>query len=153
MANLRDIVVKTETVTVGDAEFSVGPLTAADILGIYGVHRDAISVVFERNQDGLEESDLFLDVIATFPEIVAEVIARASGDLSEEAISVARRLDVGVQLMALEKIGNLTVESAGGLGNLVALVQRLMAGLGQKTVEAKSHLSASSAASENNAPS
>lgn len=131
MGSLKDVVVQRETVKTTGGDFTVGPLTASAILAIYVAHRGGLQSIFEAYKSGKNPAGVLVDIIATFPDIAAEVIARAAeGDKCSEAdIAVARTLDFGAQLDAIEKVGTLTVSSAGGLGNLASLVERLAGNL------------------------
>lgn len=152
MASLKDIVVQTETIKTAGGDFTVGPLTASSILSIYIGNRNSLEALFDAFKSGADTSAILVDLISTFPEIAAEVIARGSeGDaVDEETRAIARKLDFGAQLTALEKIGTLTVSSVGGLGNLAALVERLAGSLSATTAQAKSLLPAGSKASGDN---
>lgn len=125
MGSLKDITVKRETVQTAGGDFTVGPLSAADVLGIFISHRPTVQTVFDQFREGDSTDDIFVTLAVTFPEITAEIIARGAGEFDEETISIARKLDIGAQLTALEKIGMLTTQSVGGLGNLAILVERL----------------------------
>lgn len=153
MGSLKQVVVKRETVKTAGGNFTVGPLTASEILAIYVAHRGGLQSVFDAYRSGKDPAGIFVDIIATFPEIAAEVIARAAeGDECDEgAISTARSLDFGAQLDAIEKIGALTVSSVGGLGNLAALVERLAGNLNATMAQQNSRSPDGSKTSASNA--
>lgn len=125
MGSLKQVVAQKATIKTAGGDFTVGPLTAADILGLFVVHRESVQTMFDRYRESDNMDDIFVTLLVTFPEIMAEVIARAAGEFDEGGIAAARGLDFGSQLMALEQIGVLTVSSVGGLGNLASLVERL----------------------------
>lgn len=153
MGSLKDVVVQSDVVETAGGSFTVGPLTAADILGIFVGYRVAVERMFESfKSEKSTENDIFVELIVTFPELVAEIIARGAGEPDDASISQARRLDVGAQLTALEKIGELTVSSVGGLGNLASLIQRLSGGVSEAMVQNVSPLPNGSTTSESSVP-
>ena len=130
MASLKNVVLQRKDVKTAGGDFPVGPLTASDILAIYVAYRSDLESMFAKFKGGQDADSLFVDLLTTFPEIGAEIVARGAAQGSEEEfdeafMSQARRLDFGAQFMALEIVGELTVSSAGGLGNLAILVERL----------------------------
>lgn len=137
MGNLTDVVIQTGEVETAGGSFTVSPLTGADILGIFLGHKIAVDQMYDSFKDGVSQQDIFVSLVVHAPEIVADIIARAAGQPDDAGISAARKLDVGAQLMALEKIGALTVSSVGGLGNLAALIERLTQGANQGIEGAK----------------
>ncbi|MDR7062014.1 MULTISPECIES: hypothetical protein [unclassified Sphingopyxis] len=155
MGSLKDVVVKRETVKTAGGDFTVGPLTASDILAIYVAHRGGLQSIFDAYKSGKDPAGIIIDIIATFPDIAAEVIARAAdGDECDEAtITTARTLDFGAQLDAIEKVGALTVSSVGGLGNLAALVERLAGSLNATMAQQESLSPDGSKTSASSAPS
>jgi len=149
VGSLRDAVLLRETVKYAGGDFTVGPLTGADILGLFVGHRQAIEALYESYGAGKDADSLFIDMAVTFPQIVAEIIARASGDFDEVTLAKARGLDFGTWLAALEKIGALTVQSVGGLGNLAILVERLAGSFKGSMAQGGSPLPNGSTTSEN----
>lgn len=155
MGSLKQVVVRQETVKTAGGDFTVGPLTASQILAIYVAHRGGLQSIFDSYKSGKDPAGIFVDIIATFPDIAAEAIARAAeGDGCDEgAIATARSLDFGAQLDAIEKVGALTVSSVGGLGNLAALVERLAGSLNETMAQATSLSQVGSKTSASSAPS
>jgi hypothetical protein len=127
MGSLKSIVLHRETIKVVGGEFTVGPLNVGDIMALFIGHRSHVEHIFDSYRKGEQETDLLINLAVTVPELVAEIIARGAGEPDDEAISKARQLDFGAQLIALEKIALLTVETVGGLGNLAMLIERLSA--------------------------
>lgn len=126
MGSLKNVVAQTATIETTGGDFTVSPLTAADILGLFMSHRESVQIMYDRYHESEKAEDLFVTMLVAFPEIMAEVIARAAGEFDEGGIAAARRLDFSAQIVALEKIGSLTVASVGGLVNLASLIQRLV---------------------------
>jgi hypothetical protein len=79
----------------------------------------------------------FVMVLAKdFPELAAEVISAAADELDDAATTKAGKLPIAAQIAALSAISRLSMEDAGGLGNLLAeMRQRLesAAGVGNKS--------------------
>lgn len=154
MGSLKDLVIRKETVKVVGGEFTVGPLNVGDILALFIGHRAQVERIFEtyRSSEG-QDFDILINIAVTVPELVAEIIARGAGEPDDLAIAKARQLDFAAQLLALEKIGLLTVESVGGLGNLAMLVERLSANVKSTMALSASLPPSSSTNSEKSAPS
>jgi len=139
MGSLKQVVAQVATVKSAGGDFSVGPLSGADVLSLFIVHRQSVDRLFAMYAGGKETVDIFAVLAIEVPELGAEVIARAAANADGEGgaalddvyLSAARRLDVGAQLDAIEKVGALTVSSAGGLGNMVALIERMAGSINQ----------------------
>jgi hypothetical protein len=72
-----------------------------------------------------------LSLVSDFPELAAEVISAAADELDEGATAKARQLPIASQIAALTAISRLSMEDAGGLGNLLAeMRQRLESAAG-----------------------
>lgn len=153
MGSLKDVMIQTGEIKTTGGSFTVGPLTAGDILALFIGYRANIEQIFETFKAGGSESDVIVDLIVTVPELVGEIIARASGDASDAAMTKARRLDFGAQLLALEKVGELTVSSVGGLGNLAILIERLSGNVSTAMAQSGSLLPSGFMTSANSAPS
>jgi hypothetical protein len=152
MGSLKDVVIRRESIDTGGGEFTVGPLSVAHILALFFSHRSQVENLFDSFKTGAStEQDIFLELVVTLPELVAEIIARGAGEADDLAIAKARQLDIGTQLIALEKIGLLTVESVGGLGNLASLIERLSGNVSKAMALRGSPLPNGSAVSEDNA--
>lgn len=153
MGSLKDIVVRRETIKVVGGEFTVGPLNVGDIMALFIGHRAQVERIFEtyRQEQG-QGFDILINLAVTVPELVAEIIARGAGEPDELAISKARQLDFGAQLIALEKIAMLTVETVGGLGNLAMLIERLSANVSSAMAPSGSRPQSSSTDSAKSAP-
>lgn len=151
MGSLKDVVIRREKIETVGGEFTVGPLSVAHILALFFSHRSQVEHLFDTFKAGASEQDIFLELVVTLPELVAEIIARGAGEADDLAIAKARQLDIGTQLLALEKIGMLTVESVGGLGNLAILIERLSGNVSKAMALRGSPLPNGSQVSDDNA--
>lgn len=107
--------------------FEVRGLTLDDLTFLVQQHLDpivrAVKMYQESREDILRTGNLQGFVLALardFPALAAEVISAASDSLDDETRNVAAKLPISVQIVALTEITRLTVEDAGGLGNLLA---------------------------------
>jgi hypothetical protein len=75
------------------------------------VHKDALG-------------EFFLILVHGFPDIVAEMISRCAD--RPDLIEKVRRMPFIIHIQALAAIVELTVEDAGGLGNLWAVLRSLL---------------------------
>jgi hypothetical protein len=83
----------------------------------------ALKLWQESREDVLRTGNVsqFVMVLAKdFPELAAEVISAAADELDEGATATARQLPIASQIAALTAITRLSMEDAGGLGNLLA---------------------------------
>jgi len=65
-------------------------------------------------------------IIQTMPKLVARLIALASDEDDDEAVEIAGKLPVDVQLECLAAIANLTFVMEGGARNFIARIGKLM---------------------------
>lgn len=107
--------------------FQVRGLTLDDLTFLISQHLGpitrAVKLYQESREDILKTGNLqgFVMTLARdFPELGAEVISAASDSLDPETRNVAKQLPIATQIKALAEITRLTLEDAGGLGNLLA---------------------------------
>lgn len=117
---LRNITIPKAVVAVDDEQqFAVSGVTANQVFTLYRRHSADLSTIFDRlsGRNESEPSEVLNSIegiITQFPNLVAEVIALASGDSPEqetefsESVKIAQSLPVSVQTDALLKIGELT---------------------------------------------
>lgn len=131
---LSDLRLPEETVQLpGGESFAVRGVSLQDTIALVRHHGPALSNLFNQITSGKDvRIDAMLSVATTLleqaPEMVAELIALASGESTPEAVAGAARLPLPVQLDALEKIGKLTFFAEGGLGKFAETVIRVMQG-------------------------
>lgn len=122
---LRNLVIPTELVKVSDGEgFTVRGLSPYDVLSVYSRHAGDLSALFDRfkqtakiSSDGENDiAKIAAGLVKGTPHIMAEIIALASdsdpdGVELESDVAIARKLSLGIQSDALERIGRLTFTS------------------------------------------
>lgn len=128
--SLKTIRVIEEVIKTPGGDFSVRGLTPADVSVLIYNHHDALSDLFNRllGREGNSADSLGSALIAESPQIVAEIIALASGENDADAVSLAMQLPVSIQVEALEKIGKLTFRSEDDVKKTTALIISLMKG-------------------------
>lgn len=135
---LADYTIQRERITLpGKAKDGVKPffevrgLCLEDMTFLVQRHLGPITKALklwqESREDVLRTGNVaqFVMVIAKdFPELAAEVISAAADELEEGATAKARQLPIASQIAALTAITRLSMEDAGGLGNLLAEMQQ-----------------------------
>ena len=112
----------------GDS-FSVRGLSLNDIAILVSRHKAKLEALFNSFDGDLSAESLSGHLSAalnTAPEVVAELIACASGDPDD--VEIAASLPMPVQVDALEKTVKLTFDAGGGPKKFVETVVRLAQG-------------------------
>lgn len=128
---LRDLTLPTTTVSVpGGGSFSVGGLSFDHITKLAANHAATAAMLFEqyvRKADEMQPGDIAA-LASIFrelaPELVGEVIAMASGDDHPDAVKMAGRLPLPVQIQAVEAIITQTFATEGDLKKVLEAVIR-----------------------------
>lgn len=124
--SLKDIKLPEEVIEFPGGNFAVRGLGFDDVSFLVQKHGQKLEPIFT---DFTQSSgDLTVESIAAFalpllkavPEIVAEMIACASGD--KDDVAIARALPFPTQLEALQRIFELTFSVSGGPKKLVETV-------------------------------
>lgn len=131
---LRDYKVARVEIPLGDDNsFSVRGLGLDDFSILLTNHLSAITQaaeayeVFQRSSAKIASlQGFFLIVLKDYPGLMSEVISMAADEPDTKGI----RLPIGVQTSALTEIGRLTLQDAGGLGNLLAMLATVLKGVG-----------------------
>ena len=130
-----------DQVHVGSQVMRVRGLTADDIGLMVRAHLDTVETIFQAvktTMDGPVAGDATARFILTLaqdaPEMAAQVIAIAADEPDQGAN--ARKLPFPVQVDALQKIGRLTFEEAGGVEGFVNALAALLAGARKKPASA-----------------
>lgn len=137
---------KTERVEFAGGDYvEVRGLALPDISALVDAHADTAVEIFNkftgRDADAFTEGDaatLARELLLKFPAVSSHAIALAADAVDQyDAICL---LPPDVQISALEKIGKLTFQMQGGLGNFVETVLRLMQGANGLSAKVKSPL-------------
>lgn len=118
----------------GGNSFAVRGFSLEDITLLIDEQGEAVQKFFdEYSKDGQFRSDAspiaaIMDVLKQAPDLAASIIARAADEPGTEP--KIKKLPIGVQLDAIQKVADLTFEASGGPGNFVETVVSLMRGLG-----------------------
>lgn len=154
MGKLKALRIPEETVETPGGSFTVRGVSFVDIAALVRHHGPALAALFKEITSGKDVTlntasivDLGKRALETSPEIVADLIALASGSPDVESREIARQLTFPVQLDALEKIAKLTFVTEGGLGKLVEAVTRVMQGTSGAMESLQAPLTNGSAAS------
>lgn len=127
---LKHLTVPEATVKTPGGDFTVRGISLDDISYLVARHGKAIGMLYSK-VEGNSESDMDIGSVITpalqyAPELLADVIACATGDKDDAAI--ARSLPMPVQVDAVEKIADLTFSASGGFSNFVETVTRIVQG-------------------------
>lgn len=131
---LKDYVIPRAKITLpGKAKggekpyFEVRGITLDDMTFLIGQHLEPISRAVKLYQESREDilatgnlQGFVMTIARDFPDLAAEVISAASDSLDDETRKVAKQLPIATQIHALSEIVRLSLEDAGGLGNLLA---------------------------------
>jgi hypothetical protein len=135
--SLSDLAFDSAVIKVSDEKngsFSVRGLSLLDITKIVAEHGAMTSIIFNKivsqakDQDGgITGADLqtiFMSVIETAPEAVVDLICLAADDFSDKARANTRKLRIGIQVEALDKIIGLTFVGEAELKKLMDTATR-----------------------------
>lgn len=121
-----------------DGQFVVRGLSLPDITFLVGRHGDTLRTLFDRYSTN---GDVVIDdlggigtsVLETAPTLAAEIVAIAADEPDE--IDTIMKLPFPVQVDALEKVGKLTFDTAGGPKKVIETVIRVLRGVSDLTVD------------------
>lgn len=144
-------VLRTERVRLSnDNDFAVRAVTFPDLALLVQDRMPEMIAIVAKYQEGQEEirlggrpdvktiGQIALMACRDFPNLTTEIISSCiHGEVvTPEVREMVSQLSVAVQLDALTKIAKLTVEEAGGLGNLFSdFRETLQAAVGSPTTE------------------
>lgn len=122
---------KSGRIEFGDDDFiEVRGLDVPDITQLFEVHTNDVALIYDkvvgRDPDSFAMSDveaLYAEISVSFPGVVNHVIAMAA-DATNQFVLVSQ-LPLDVKVAALERIGVLTFQMSGGLGNFLEIVMRV----------------------------
>ena len=130
--SLKELTIPSAPVQTPGGEFSVRGLSLDDLTYILQRHAVEVSQIVSTIEAKKGEigndllSEMAVGLIQSAPDVAAEVIAVAAGELDQ--VTKVRMLPFPVQLDAMEKIGNLTFEVYGGPKKVLEAVIRLAKG-------------------------
>lgn len=115
----------------GDDDFiEVRGLDVSDITQLFEVNQLVVAQIYDkvvgRDPDSFTMTDveqLYAELVVAFPSVVNHVIALAADSLDQ--FVVVSRLPLDVKVAALERIGLMTFQMSGGLGNFLEIVMRV----------------------------
>lgn len=123
--------IETEKVPFPGGSIDVHGLTFPDIAKLVEVHREQLVPLFSKYSGTKPEQlvlgdsgAVFLDILTTAPAAVGHIIALAAD--AEDQLQAIWRIPVGGQIEILSKVAELTFKTAGGAGNLGAIVGKLI---------------------------
>jgi hypothetical protein len=128
----------------GKVLFSVEGLSLDTLALLVSTHMPDLEYVFGIVMHGEKADETFNQQIARVaiglasqaPGLVANIIALCSGEpLNDELVKQARRLPFPAQVQALEHIGALTFEEAGGVKKAIESLMILLARLRKKPLD------------------
>jgi len=136
MDQLETLILPTETVTFNDQTIEVHGLGLAHITHIVREHRAVVAELYQQAITGKLQgsvTEIALGMVDDFVPLAALVIACGSGSGNPKLASLAAKLPLSVQADALEKIIRLTLVGEGGLGKLMEIAAKAMAGTANLT--------------------
>jgi len=122
-----------------DNEFQVRAVTFPDLAMIVQTRLPEVVAILAKYQESRElgspvksVSEIAIMAARDFPTMTSEIISLCvHGEIVTEAMrETIQSLPFPIQLQALISIGQLTVEEAGGLGNLLAEFRQNMTAMG-----------------------
>jgi hypothetical protein len=125
---LKDIKLPTETVTFSGGSFELRGLSTEDVSALIQVHMSDLEEIainlMTMDQNKASDEDFIRGLIVSIaqetPELIASLITLSAGEPDAEAMTIARKLPVSVQLEACLKIYKLTVEDFAAIKKLIA---------------------------------
>jgi len=108
--SLADLVAIKEKIESPHGDFEVQGLTLEALAGLLKEHTKEIASLFDGKLD-------FTELLKESPVLVAKLIAYSAGE--PEHIDNVKSLPFGVQLIALQKIWELTAVDTAELGNMI----------------------------------
>jgi len=131
---LKHIKLPEATVEFPGGDFAVRGLSLDDISFLIQRHGQKLQSLFSEFVS--KNGEVTVEAVASFalpllqsaPEIAAEMIACATGEVDADAVKIASALPFPTQLDALEKLASLTFSVSGGPKKLLGTVVRMAQG-------------------------
>ena len=130
---LRNIIIARREITVSEDEaFSVRGISLADLTRIFQRHTEVVTKLFNdfmaKKGNGKYTTEMLVEFIQQaamdFPVLVAEIIAVANDDDSDEGVEVAMQLRSPVQVEALLTIMELSITTEAELKKLIEILTK-----------------------------
>lgn len=128
--SLSAYTIRTGRVPLGkDNEFEVRALTFPDIAAMATTNMPSLIAIVAKYQEAREDviskqnmGQLATMVAKDFPNLASEIISACihNEPVTDDIREKVRLLPAPIQMMALLEIARITVEEAGGLGNLMS---------------------------------
>ena len=132
-ADISDLVVPFDTLSFGGQTFQLWGLTAPQIIWIVRQHGSDLAPLYLDAVEGKLPADVAAvqeSLGDSFGPLLVATIACGMGKQGDgKAATNIAKLPLSVQLEAVDKILKLTFAAEGGLGNVVEIVTRALAGL------------------------
>lgn len=132
---LSRIPILRETIDVREeVDFQVRGINISDLMSLMQSHAPVAMVLWRKLQEDDKElmtsdvRNVFSEVAAEFPDLVAAIIAMAADDNSVDGRTIARQLPADVQSLALEAIFRLSFQSESTLEKLASLAAKAIQG-------------------------
>jgi hypothetical protein len=120
---LKALINKTTTIEIPGGAIAFRAFSMEDIFTLVANHRSQAEAIYETTNTDKS----ILDVLKTAPELCADAfLLGLVGDEEGLTAEDVRKLPVGIQVLALTTILELTFESAGGLKNVFKVLTELM---------------------------
>lgn len=154
MAGLKKLRLPTAEIEVSGGTFTVRGVSLRDVAVLVRQHGPAMNLLFDEIKAGRDitlDASLILrfgkGAIEAAPELVADLIALASGEVDPESRAIAAALPFPVQLETVKQIAMLTFETEDALGKLAETVVGMAQGVSGAMLELQKPLANGSAVS------
>lgn len=126
---------RTARIPLGKTDFEVRPLTFPDIALMANEHMPTLVAIVAKYNEAKEDiyskknwTNLAMSVARDFPTFSTEIISACvvGEPVTPETRKTIALLPAPVQMTAMVEIIRMTVEEAGGMGNLVADLRKRM---------------------------
>lgn len=134
--SLKDYSPPRKDIAAGSVTLSVRGLNLDDVALLMGAHAEKMIgsfFAFEKMAKDSPTADALMaksimTLVFEAPAVAADIIALACDE--PDSAPEARKLPFPAQVTALTEVGRLTFEASGGLGNFLAALKGIGAGLG-----------------------
>lgn len=121
-----------KTIKTSGGELTVRGLNFEDITKLVREQPEAVELLFGEATSQIDKpaeeqnmTAMVAKALHVAPTLVASVIAAAMDETDADSLHIIRKWPVGVQMVALEAIGDLTFAVEGGAGKIFEIVMKL----------------------------